>query len=87
MANQIAASSPASARGTRPQATWDHLWHFWDPRMRTQIIAHLDQGGEGLSETSRQAIVLLRTGREAPSQTPATRFGVDEGGHTESDAG
>jgi formate dehydrogenase subunit delta len=87
MANQIAAEFENQQPGNAAHATWDHIWHFWDPRMCTQIIDHLGQGGEGLSETGRQAIVLLRTGREAPSQTPATRFGVHEGGNTESDAG
>ena len=26
----------------------DHLQKFWDPRMRSQILAHLDAGGDGL---------------------------------------
>jgi formate dehydrogenase subunit delta len=34
-----------------------HLHKFWEPRMRRQIYAHLDQsGGEGLSELLLQVL-------------------------------
>jgi formate dehydrogenase subunit delta len=36
-----------------------HVARFWEKRMRTQIIEHLRNGGEGLSEVSRAAVVLL----------------------------
>ncbi|MDE2148245.1 MAG: formate dehydrogenase subunit delta [Gammaproteobacteria bacterium] len=36
-----------------------HLRKFWDPRMRTQIIAHLRSGGAGLSELARLAVQRL----------------------------
>ncbi|CUS44087.1 MAG: formate dehydrogenase subunit delta [Pseudomonadota bacterium] len=59
MVNQIATEFENQEPATAARATWDHLWHFWDPRMCAQIIGHLDAGGEGLSETSLQAIALL----------------------------
>jgi len=34
----------------------EHLRKFWDPRMRTQISAHLAEGGEGLEELPRLAV-------------------------------
>jgi formate dehydrogenase subunit delta len=34
----------------------DHLRKFWDPRMRTQILSHTSQGGEGLDELPRLAV-------------------------------
>lgn len=34
----------------------DHLRKFWDPRMRAQILFHLENGGEGLDELPRHAI-------------------------------
>lgn len=37
----------------------DHLSKFWEPRMRDSIIAHFQQGGEGLSELSKDAIKQL----------------------------
>ena len=36
-----------------------HLQRFWDPRMRTQILAHENAGGAGLSDSVRAAIRLL----------------------------
>jgi formate dehydrogenase subunit delta len=38
-----------------------HLRRFWDPRMRRQIIAHLDAGGAGLDALVREAVASLRT--------------------------
>jgi formate dehydrogenase subunit delta len=87
MANQIATEFENQNPENAAQATWDHLWHFWDPRMRAYIIHHLDSGGGGLSETSRKAVVLLRDGGEAPSQTPATEFAGEGGQSSASDAG
>ena len=37
----------------------DHLRKFWDPRMRRAIIAHLREGGVGLSELAREAVRCL----------------------------
>jgi formate dehydrogenase subunit delta len=37
----------------------EHLIKFWDPRMRTQIVAHLGRGGEGLDPLSRRAVEQL----------------------------
>jgi formate dehydrogenase subunit delta len=33
---------------------------FWDPRMRKAIVAHLDSGGDGLSDLAREAVSKLR---------------------------
>lgn len=37
----------------------DHIRKFWDPRMRTQIIAHNREGGEGLSDLAKESIRQL----------------------------
>lgn len=37
-----------------------HIKRFWDPRMRSEILAHLERGGEGLSELAREAVGRLR---------------------------
>ncbi|RHW17557.1 formate dehydrogenase [Sphingomonas gilva] len=87
MVNQIATEFEGQQPGNAVAATWDHLWHFWDPRMRDRIVTHLDTGGEGLSATSRAAIARLGSRAEPQSQTRATEFGVDADGNTESDAG
>jgi formate dehydrogenase subunit delta len=36
-----------------------HLRKFWEPRMRKQIIAHLDAGGHGLNELGREGVQEL----------------------------
>jgi formate dehydrogenase subunit delta len=60
MANQIAinfAYLPDSEQAALRVA--DHLQRFWDPTMRTEIIAHLDSGGNDLSEIARQAVTRI----------------------------
>ncbi len=37
----------------------DHLRKFWDPRMRSAIVAHLAAGGEGLDPLVRRAVEEL----------------------------
>ena len=37
-----------------------HLQRFWEPRMRREIVAHVDGGGAGLSEIVREAIAAHR---------------------------
>jgi formate dehydrogenase subunit delta len=60
MANDIAAffdSEPdkaVAAEGVR-----FHITRFWDPRMRREIVAHLQGGGAGLSETAKSAVAQL----------------------------
>jgi len=58
MANQIATAFRQQGDGAAA-ATYDHLWHFWDPRMRARIIAHWRDGGEGLNEIAAAAIDML----------------------------
>jgi formate dehydrogenase subunit delta len=36
-----------------------HISRYWEPRMRREILAHLDGGGAGLSPTARDAVALL----------------------------
>ena len=71
MANQIAREFAAQRPGEAVQATSDHLWHVWDPRMRAMILAHLDSGGAGLGEIAREAVARL--GRSASEPRPVTK--------------
>ncbi len=59
MANQIAREFAAQRPREAVEATWDHLWHFWDPRMRAMILAHLREGGAGLSDVAKAAVAKL----------------------------
>jgi formate dehydrogenase subunit delta len=89
MTNQIAREFAGQRPHDAAEATWDHLWHFWDPRMRSMILAHLAAGGEGLSDIARRAVAKLAGPAEPEPQTHATEFnapgqGASGGG---SDAG
>jgi formate dehydrogenase subunit delta len=37
-----------------------HVRQFWEPRMRQAILAHLEAGGAGLGDLSRQALQKLQ---------------------------
>jgi formate dehydrogenase subunit delta len=58
MANQIARNFAAMGKGAE-EATADHIAKFWDPRMRSRILAG-DPAGLGLSPIAARAIELLR---------------------------
>ena len=63
MANDIGhffASEPKRADAIEGIAS--HMQRFWDPRMLRQIVAHLKNGGEGLEELPREAVVRLQAG-------------------------
>lgn len=60
MANDIAnffASEPDHSVGVAGVAA--HLKRYWVPRMRTQIIEHLESGGHGLSDLAREGVQEL----------------------------
>ncbi|HWA11499.1 MAG TPA: formate dehydrogenase subunit delta [Burkholderiales bacterium] len=61
MANDIGnffKAEPDHAQAVDGVAT--HIRRFWDPRMRKEILAHLDGGGDGLSDLAKEAIGRLR---------------------------
>ena len=60
MANQIADFFRTQADDAAVTGTADHIKSYWNPVMRRQIYAHLDSGGEGLSELALKAIESLR---------------------------
>jgi formate dehydrogenase subunit delta len=75
MANQIAREFASQRPNEAAQATYDHLWHFWDPRMRALILDHLASGGAGLSDLAREAVSKLgRSSAEPRAVTKATEF-------------
>lgn len=87
MANQIAKEFASQRPSEAAEATYDHLWHFWDPRMRAMIIAHAEAGGEGLSDVVKAAVdKLANLEGEPASVTRATEFG-GPGDSRMSDAG
>jgi formate dehydrogenase subunit delta len=66
MANDIAAFfAKGSDPGGAERAVSSHLRRYWDPRMRAQIIAHYEAGGEGLSDLARAGVALLAAAPQA----------------------
>lgn len=60
MANQIATFFETQPAASAAAGVADHINSFWEPRMRTQILAILDQGGEGLKPLVIEAAPLIR---------------------------
>jgi formate dehydrogenase subunit delta len=61
MANQIGKFFFTQNPEKASTAIAEHLRKFWDPRMRSAIIAHLDAGGAGLDPPARDAVERLRS--------------------------
>ena len=60
MANQIGDFFKSQGPGAVTPGVADHIKKFWDPRMLSNIFAHLDAGGAGLHPEVRDAIELLK---------------------------
>jgi formate dehydrogenase subunit delta len=63
MANQIASFFNGSGPEVAVRDAAEHINKFWDPRMRTALIAHLAKGGEGLDPTIVKAGALIKPPR------------------------
>lgn len=64
MANEIGTFfAPGNEEAEAVRLIADHLRRFWDPRMRKQIIAYVDEGGSHLEGPVRQAVDLLRSAK------------------------
>jgi len=60
MANQIGAFFRSQGPDKAVPGITEHLKKFWEPRMRSAILAHLDAGGEGLAPDVRAAVEALK---------------------------
>jgi len=60
MANQIGKFWTSQGAEKAPGAIAEHIRKFWDPRMRSTIVAHLASGGAGLDPHVRAAISALQ---------------------------
>jgi formate dehydrogenase subunit delta len=59
MANQIGKFFASQGEDQAVSGTLDHIRKFWDPRMRAEIIAHVEAGGRGLDAPALQAVEQL----------------------------
>jgi len=61
MVNQIGTFFEAMPdRSTALEEMAQHIRKFWEPRMRKQLLAHVEQGGDGLGVMAQE--VILRHG-------------------------
>jgi formate dehydrogenase subunit delta len=60
MANQMSDFFASQPGEQATAGVYDHIKAFWTPKMRREIVEHLNNGGEGLAPLSRQAIERLR---------------------------
>jgi formate dehydrogenase subunit delta len=65
-ANLIARFFVAQPRADAVAGTLDHIKKFWDPRMRAQMLAFLEDGGQGLEPVAREAFDQLALEKPAP---------------------
>jgi len=65
MANQIGKFFASQGEAGAVDGIATHIKKFWDPRMRSAILAHLDAGGEGLAPPVKKAVEMLRPGLSA----------------------
>ena len=80
MANQIARNFAAQGTDVAALAVADHIAAFWDPRMKAQIFALLDEAQDaGLEPIAARAVALLRDRGAPPPQSAATQFASPEG--------
>jgi formate dehydrogenase subunit delta len=61
MANQIGKFFVSQDEAGAVEGIATHLKKFWDPRMRSAIVAHVQAGGAGLEPHVRKAVESLIT--------------------------
>jgi formate dehydrogenase subunit delta len=60
MVNQIGEFFQSQGEGKAMPGIAEHIRKFWDPRMRSAILAHFDAGGAGLDPDVRSGVEELR---------------------------
>lgn len=74
MANQIGKFFAVQGEERAVNGIADHIKKFWEPRMKSGIYLHLEEGGEGLDPLVLKALQKLKVTAEAAakdSQKPA----------------
>ncbi|GHD99036.1 hypothetical protein U879_03280 [Defluviimonas sp. 20V17] len=65
MANQIATFFHSKPHDEGVSGVANHISDFWDPRMRSQLFAHVEAGGEGLDPLVLEAASAIRRPKAA----------------------
>jgi formate dehydrogenase subunit delta len=83
MANQIGKFFAAQGEERAIAGIADHVKKFWEPRMKKQIFAYLDEGGEGLTPLTLKALQSLKTamhGKSTAAEALAAAQAASQGG-------
>jgi formate dehydrogenase subunit delta len=67
MANDIGKFFRAQGEERAVAGIADHIKKFWEPRMKKQIFAHLDEGGNGLDPIPLKALETLKASMHGKS--------------------
>ncbi len=65
MANQIAGFFAAYPHDQAVKDTAYHINSFWEPRMRSLLLRHIEGGGEGLDQLVKDAAEKIRRPKQA----------------------
>jgi formate dehydrogenase subunit delta len=65
MANQISDFFKSYSEQEAIDGIADHITKFWEPRMRRDFFAHMDAGGEGMSDLVKRAAALVKRPKAA----------------------
>ncbi|MSO54298.1 MAG: formate dehydrogenase subunit delta [Rhodospirillales bacterium] len=65
MANQIVSFFKVYPEAEAIAAVETHIRQFWDPRMRKALLAHIEEGGSGLTPIAKAAADRIRAGAPA----------------------
>lgn len=65
VANQVATFFKSQSAEKAAAETLRHLERYWEPRMRRDFLAHLAEGGEGLSPIAREAAEMMAAKEKA----------------------
>ena len=70
MANEIGDFFTGATGEQAARDVANHLRRYWDPRMRTQMLAYYEQRqGAGLSDVAKSGVGLLYAASRAPAGT------------------
>lgn len=73
MANQIAAYFEPYPKQEALDGIAMHIHNFWEPRMRNELKAYIDKGGEGLSPLFLESMAAYYKGPKSPVKQPVVQ--------------
>jgi formate dehydrogenase subunit delta len=65
MANQISDFFKSYTEKEAIDGISDHISKFWEPRMRHDFFAHIEAGGDGLSELVKKSAIQVKRPKPA----------------------